>query len=148
MLLRLLFRFTFLICRRLFLNRFFLLSRQITSTKHLVEQRECCGLTFHLIILLVPFDLSKHAAHLIGQIVQVFLRETHLLYCSINLRNPQTTGAFQAIAFIHSHTVLNLRNEDNGDIFLAFCTQFRLHTHHSISAETISYLFRQGENNL
>ena len=49
---------------------------------------------------------------------QIILGNTHGLDGLLDLRNAQTTGTFQAIAFIQCHAVFNLCNKDHSDILL------------------------------
>ena len=107
-----------------------LLGRQIrAAAKELVQQRERGSLAFGLIIIaiVIVVALAEHAAHLITEQIQVFFRNAHLLHSLVNLRDSQTPGAFQAIAFIHRHAVFHLGDEYHGDIFLTFAAHFRLH---------------------
>ena len=94
----------------------------------LIEHRESSCTSICFILFIMTGILGKHTAHFIAQDFQVIIRKTHLLYRSINLRDTQASCALQAIPLIHGHTVFHFCNENNGNIFLAFCTQFRLHT--------------------
>ena len=103
-------------------------------SKKLIHHGEGCSTAVRLFI--VRFRLTGHAehtAHLIRQGIQVFFRETHLLYHIVDLRNTQATGTAQAITLIHGNAVFHLCDEHNSDILLALGTQFRLHTHHYLS---------------
>ena len=103
-------------------------SRRIRGSKQLIEQRECSSLAFHFVIIIFRrLHLSEHTAHLIGENIQVFLGNTHLLHSGIDLRYAQTSGAAQAVAFVHSHAVLYLGDKNNGNILLTFGTHFRGH---------------------
>ena len=138
----------------IFLFGFFLLGRLLgscrplglggrigISAEKLVQQRKGCGLAVDFVIVSVRavVPLTEHAAHLIGQHVQVFLGNAHLLHRLVDLRNAQTPGAFEAIALIQGHAVLYLRNEHNGDIFLTLAAHFRLHSHSLLFSRNISF---------
>ena len=45
----------------------------------------------------------------------------------LNLGDAQTPGAFQAVALVQGVAVLDLGDEEDGHILLAFDAKFRLH---------------------
>ena len=89
------------------------LGRKIS--KKLIQEWECGGLTIHVISVPIhAVQLTKHAAHLVAEIVQILLGKAHLLYRSIDLRNPQTARAFQAISLVHRNAIFHFRDENDG----------------------------------
>jgi hypothetical protein len=81
-------------------SRAALLAGKHVYSEKLVQQGERGSLAVDLVVILAVFPLAEHVAHLVGQQIQIFFGNTHLLHCLIDLRNAQTTGAAQAIAFI------------------------------------------------
>ena len=131
----------FFFIRLLLLGRTGRLGRQIAlaAAKQLVQQRKGCGLAVDFVILAITVvALTEHIAHFIRQQVQVILGNAHLPHGLVDLRNPQTPGAFQAVAFIHGHAVFHLGNEYNGYIFSALGAHFGLQANHSF-CRSIAY---------
>ena len=116
------------------LFRFFLLGRKISGVEKLIHHGESGSAAVRLIIIGLGFTgLAEHTAHFVTKGIQILLGEAHLLHHILNLRNTQTAGAAQTIAFIHGNAIFHLGDEHNSDILLTLGTQFRLHTHHYLS---------------
>ena len=107
------------------------------AAEELVQQRECSGLAVHFILIVagILIQLTEHTAHLIGQSIQLIIRKAHLLHSLIDLGNAQTPGAFDTVALIHGHAVLDFRDKDNGNILFALGAHFRLHRVSLLSAQ-------------
>ena len=106
---------------------FGLFGRHIAASKQLIQQWKGCSLRIHIVIVGF-FFLAKNIAHFITEGIQIFLADAHLLYSGINLGNPKTSGAFEAIAFIHGNAVLNLGDKYNRNVLFALGTHFGLHS--------------------
>ena len=74
-----------------------------------------------VIIGISTLDLAEHVAHFIRQVVQIFLRKTHLLHSLVDLRNAQTSGTFQTISLIQCNTIFNFGNKHHCNILFASC---------------------------
>ena len=58
------------------------------AAKQLIDHGESGGTAVHIILIPVSLiHLTKHIAHFIAQIVQIFLRKSHILHSLIDLRN-------------------------------------------------------------
>ena len=133
----------FLFCLPLVLGRLLLLGRPGLGGGHipavseeLVQQGEGSGLAVDFILVPVRIvPLAEHAAHLVAEHIQVLLGNAHLLHRLVNLRNPQTPGALQAVALIEGHAVFHLGDKHHRDILFAFAAHFRLHFLHSLPKE-------------
>ena len=141
-----------LLRRFLFLRGAGRLRRHIIVSEQLIQQRERGGLTVDLVIFPVfIISLTKNTAHLVTDQVQLLFGDAHLTHGLIDLRNTQTSGTLETIAFIQCYTVLYLGDKDDGDIFLTLDAHFGLHLHPSFFKESsfrcsISYLHRKRKN--
>ena len=117
--------FGFLRFGRLLLLR--LTGRRRIAAKELIEQRKGSRPALGAVLLVFVVTLAEHGTHFIAEHIQVFLRNAHLLYHLVNLRQTQAASAFEAIALVEHIAAFHLCYKYNCNILFALYAHFRLH---------------------